>query len=304
MGDESIQCTSWICDFISLLMTVLQIGQIVPQHYEMYTEQSVKGVSVWLIFIGGLYTHLATLDIVISSNDLFYCNEKTMWRCFLDSQPLIQMIGSSLFSGTLWYWYLKFSKPKAEYNEILTPEERSKALTDINLYSSARSLFNVFIYFTIISSLADVSFILLYGPNDEKSLSFASFCGLSSAALNGIMWLPQIYETWSYKHRGALAVEWVFASIVMDVVYSVYLAQLGVNFSVWANNIPDGVQTFILLILVLHFDNEDAKNNMDNFGLYTLGDNVESGIERRSSTLQKALSYESSNSKEDAVNSQ
>lgn len=291
MDEESITCKSWACNLITLLMTVLQIGQIVPQHIEMYLERSVKGVSVWLIFIGGLYTHLATLDIMISSNELFFCAGKTNWHCFLDSQPLIQMIGSSLFSGTLWYWYLKFSKHETDYEEILTKEEQSKRLDGINSHSSAQFLFSVFLIFASISSMAEIVFLFYYGPNNDISLSFAYFCGISSAALNSIMWLPQIYETWSYKHRGALAVEWVFASIVMDVVYSVYLANLGVNFSVWANNIPDGIQTFVLLGLVLHFDNEDAKNNMDNFGLYTLGDNVENGIERQCSTLEKALSY-------------
>ena len=52
----------------------------------------------------------------------------------------------------------------------------------------------------------------------------------------------------------------------MDVVYSVYLANLGVNFSVWANNIPDGVQTGVLLGLVLYYEYQDEIAGKDNFG--------------------------------------
>lgn len=86
----------------------------------------------------------------------------------------------------------------------------------------------------------------------------------------------------------------------MDIVYSAYLANLGVNFSVWANNIPDGIQTGILMIFLLYFEYRDEQEGRDNFGhvlgnRVKLGDSVQPRAFRRSSTLEEALEYGSIN---------
>lgn len=286
---SSQDAPSWSSDSFSLLITVAQLGQIVPQHVELASERTVVGVSPWLLFFGALYTHLAAIDIMISSNELFYCTEGG-WRCFIEQQPLWQMIGSAVLSATLWYWYLLFSGEGDEESGII--EEGGMSVEGNVMYASysGKFFFEVYAWFAVISSVVALLVVASFGTTSNIAKAFSASCGLSSAALNAIMWLPQIYVTWKYKHKGALSVLWVLSSIVMDVVYSVYLANLGVNFSVWANNIPDGIQTGLLLCLVLYYEYEDEKAGRDNFGhSVQYGEDVQPIIERKSSSLQEAI---------------
>lgn len=268
-------------------MTALQLGQFIPQHLEMALEKSVVGVSPWLLFFGAMYSHLVALDIMISSNKLFYCSG-SWYRCFISGQPLLQIIGSAVLSSTMWYWYLKYAHD--EEDEEMDEDER--ALADNIFYGriSGRAFFYLFVAIAVITSVGAARIVVLHGADSEKARAFAQTCGLTSAALNAVMWLPQIYVTWMYRHKGALAIGWVFSSIAMDVIYSVYLAALGFNFSVWANNIPDGIQTSLLLGMVLYFEYEDRKAGQDNFGHpleYYEGE--QPLILRKHSSLEQAL---------------
>jgi hypothetical protein len=37
-------------------VTLVQLGQFIPQHIELYQRKSVVGLSAWTIFFGSLYT--------------------------------------------------------------------------------------------------------------------------------------------------------------------------------------------------------------------------------------------------------
>lgn len=286
MSDAS-SCSSPMCDAVGLLITVLQLGQFLPQHFEMASEKTTVGVSAWLLFFGGLYSYLAAVDIMISSHQLFVC-QGSAYRCFIDSQPLVQMIGSALLSATMWYWYLKYAH--TEDDEELDEDELLLEQNPFYAPFSGRKFFTLFIAISVLVAIAAGWVVSIHGVDSEEAKSFAQTCGLSSALLNAIMWLPQIYVTWTFKHKGALAIGWVLSSIVMDVVYSTYLSILGVNFSVWANNIPDAVQTSLLLAMVLYFEHEDSLAGRDNFGHVVLyGEDTQPLVSRKSSTLHEAL---------------
>ena len=281
-------CTSLVCDVIGLVITVLQLGQLIPQHLECAEQKSVVGLSPWLLLFGGLYTYLAALDIMISSSELWVCTAGS-YRCFIDAQPLIQMIGSAVLSIALWYWYLKYAH--AEGDEDIDEEERALASNFFYASTFGPLFFNAFLLIAILSSFIAIWVVVVYGVDSETAAYFAQTCGFTSTVLNGVMWLPQIYVTWSYKHKGALALGWVFASIVMDVVYSAYLDWLGVNFSVWANNITDGIQTTILFFIVVYFEYVDSREGRDSYGHIIGGAIEQPRLEnKRRSTLREALS--------------
>lgn len=259
----STPCTALVCDAFGLLITLLQLGQFVPQHLEMATDKSVVGVSPWLLFFGSLYSHLAALDIAMTSGvDALTCRAGT-WRCFIESQPLLQMVGSALLCATMWYWFLKY-----HHDSPLSMDAAELALRSNVFYSlfSARHFFYIFVSLAGVTTVWAATIVFVFGPASEVTRAFAYACGFLSAGLNAVMWLPQICVTYAYRHKGAVSVGWVLASIVMDVVYSVYLAGLGVDFSVWANNVGDFLQTSVLLALILYFEWRDDAQGLDAFG--------------------------------------
>ncbi|KAA8499468.1 hypothetical protein FVE85_7053 [Porphyridium purpureum] len=256
LGPQDL-CTTWMCDMGGLLMTFLQLGQVVPQHWEMYTEQSAVGISAFLLLFGSLYTYFAALDVVLTGQSYFTCGI-SVYRCFMLNQPLIQMVGSFVLTATLWYWYLKYHKPPRE--EFFKDAARLSVFVYDGDKHQAYKFYHVFLYIALATALFSVIVIVTYGSIQAPQVEIlAHYFGIISAVLNAIMWLPQIYVTYRFKHRGALSLAWVLFSVLMDVVYSVYLAFLGLDWSVWANNIPDGIQTSVLLGLVLYYDWQDRQ---------------------------------------------
>mmetsp|Transcript_7313 Transcript_7313/g.15634 ORF Transcript_7313/g.15634 Transcript_7313/m.15634 type:complete len:341 (-) Transcript_7313:945-1967(-) len=264
-------CGTLLCDITGITITILQLGQVIPQHYEMWADQSTVGVSAFLLLFGSLYTYLAFLDTIITDTIFLQCHDGA-YRCFLTLQPFIQMAGSALLTIGLWYWYLKFHRaPAAEAEDFPDADQEladdAARLEGNWLYDgfgethSGWRFFWVFVALSVVSTGILVVSVVAFGATAGVSQQIAESYGLLSAALNAVMWLPQIYTTYTFGHRGALSKEWVFFSVVMDVVYSVYLALMGLHFSVWANNIPDGVQTAVLLAMIIVYDRRDAEHH-------------------------------------------
>lgn len=246
-------------DAAGLLITILQLGQFVPQHYEMAVDRSVVGVSPWLLFFSSLYTYLAALDIIILDlPDALVCSDSA-YRCFILAQPLIQMIGSAILSITMWYWFLKYATPQDPLHSSSRGFLQGIWHGDVG----PRAYYDLFVAISAVFTLIAAGMSII---DRQMVEDFAYTCGTLSALLNGLMWLPQILVTYSFGHKGALSLGWVFASVVMDIAYSVYMAQMGMHWSVWANNIPDGVETGLLCILIIYFEYRDRRRGLDDYG--------------------------------------
>lgn len=250
-------------DLAGLLITVLQVGQFVPQHVEMRSERSTAGLSPWLIFFGSMYTYLAFIDVALTEGaGLLHCTSGA-FTCFISAQPCIQMLLSAALSTGLWFWFLRFDEAVPVSVDEAGIEESGFANTFYRMLPP--------VYFfqanVVLLGLVSGSAVLVSRTGDVALItSFAHACGLASAALNAVMWMPQIIVTAAFGHKGALSVHWVIASIVMDVVYSVYLALLGYDVSVWLNNVPDGIQTAVLFGIIAYVERRDALAGSDEFG--------------------------------------
>lgn len=250
------------CDTVGLIITVLQVGQFIPQHVEMVVDQSTAGLSPWLLFFGSLYTYLAFLDIALTDTASVFTCGANAYRCFINAQPYIQMLLSAALSSGLWYWYLRYHKaPVSDDEAHLSSGGLAHALYDA---LSPHAFFQLNVLLTAV--ITATAFSVMYFGDEKHTAAFAHGCGDVSALLNAVMWLPQIVVTASFGHKGALSIYWVAASIIMDVAYSVYLAFMGLDISVWLNNVPDGIQTSILLGIILYYNQQDRVRGTDQFG--------------------------------------
>lgn len=346
---DPVTCSSLMCDAVSLFMTVLQLGQFVPQHFEMAFDRSVVGVSPWLLFFNTLYNFLAAIDLLLTSPlnlaSTLHKSSFSLYRIVIAAQPHIQMIGSFVLSFAMWYWYLRYANSNGDSTdddghddeaavERLSTSTASAtaavaAVSDVSADLKSQS------HTTNLSDLAEQALnndraenqeqhdhtVISITPIDARatatptsaSLSsssslptpslhskwmpttplhvfylqnaiimtvlaaaalplaslralFAYGCGMVSTAVNALMWVPQLTMTLGYGHRGALSLQWVMASFVMDVTYSLYLWALGVHWSVWANNIPDALFTAILSVVLVRYDMRDRAHGLDGFG--------------------------------------
>lgn len=261
-SSKGAQCASAICDGVGLLITVLQVGQFVPQHVEMVADRSTAGLSPWLLFFGSLYTYLAFLDIALTDTSSVFTCGANAYRCFIGAQPYIQMLLSAVLSSGLWYWFLRFHKPPVSEDEAhLSTPGVVHALYDA---VSPQAFFQLNAF--LIGLTTVIGIYVVHTGNTEQVIAFAHGCGNLAAVLNAVMWLPQIVVTAAFGHKGALSLYWVIASVVMDVAYSVYLAFMGLDMSVWLNNVPDGIQTSILLCIILYYNHRDRDLGTDQFG--------------------------------------
>jgi hypothetical protein len=262
---KAAECTSPLCDVVGIVITLLQVGQVIPQHFEMIADKTTAGLSPWLLFFGSLYSYLAFIDAVMSGASDFACGAGP-YRCFMSAQPFIQMLLTAVLTFGLWFWFLRYYDNSEEVSELVTSgRSRISCLghTCDNLLSP-QMFFQLTLFCAGFATF--VAFAISFTGSPEMVVSFAHVCGNLAAALNAVMWLPQILLTATYGHRGALSIHWVIATIIMDVVYSVYLAEMGLDISVWLNNIPDGVQTTVLLGILIYYERRDIDLGLDDFG--------------------------------------
>ncbi|PXF44553.1 hypothetical protein BWQ96_05731 [Gracilariopsis chorda] len=244
-------------DAASLAVTALQLGQFLPQHYEMAVKKSAVGVSPWLLFFNSLYTYLVALELILV--DTTVCTA-SHFRCFMHAQPLIQMVGAAFLCATMWYWFLKYYDANHNQADAFKPPPYfTPQLAPV-------TFFNAFLFISAAFTAVGFALLQIFGRTSYPLVTYAQWCGLLAAALNAIMWIPQIYVTASYGHKGDVSVWWVLSSVLMDVVYSVYLARMGEHWTVWANNVPDGVQTTVLLLLILRLEYLDDIAGVDDYG--------------------------------------
>lgn len=296
-GELASACRHGACMALSLGMTVLQLGQFVPQHVELYRKKSVVGLSARTLFFGSTYTFLAMIDLLLGDNSqsILACgdgggdDQTGVYACFVHLQPAVQTIGSWLLLSGLWVWYIRYERldherrKQTERAGVLfeptsasaTPADESEGGPSEQLrgesppppppryYDDTHQAYFFFRLYTLIAVLGSVAAVLLkqfaMEAHPRVVDAFADACGYVGTFLCGIMWVPQIVMSYSYGHRGSLSVLWVFATFAMDVIYSVYMYFMAVPFSVWANNIPDGVCTLVLLAIVGREERRDAR---------------------------------------------
>lgn len=101
----------WIWLGVSAAVTLVQLGQFIPQHIELYRRKSVVGLSAWTLFFGSLYTYMTMIDYLVQSRGQWLHSCTQGWSvCFLELQPFVQVVGSWLLVGLLWFWYLRYEK--------------------------------------------------------------------------------------------------------------------------------------------------------------------------------------------------
>lgn len=277
--------SSALFDVVGLVITVLQVGQYVPQHIEMMQDRSTAGLSPWLIFFGSLYTYTAFLDLALTDTASLLSCSGGAYRCFIEAQPFLQMFLSALLSSALWYWFLLFYK--APSAGVANDEDHITSNRIAHLFYDS---FPPRIFFQLnvgaVAFITVVALDLSHRGTEEQITSYAHLCGHAAALLNAVMWLPQIITTLAYGHKGALSFYWVVASVVMDVVYSVYLAFLGFDVSVWINNVPDAIQTSILFLIIVYYERRDRERGTDDFGRrLSMMERLRGRVDTRAETL-------------------
>jgi uncharacterized protein with PQ loop repeat len=320
----------WVSSAASALVTLVQLGQFIPQHIELYQRKSVVGLSAWTIFFGSLYTYLTMIDYLVQSRGVWLRACTRSWLvCFTEIQPFVQVVGSWLLVSLLWFWYLRYEKldearelqriragivfsdspadahwksPRTETvskltsprpgpsTPLLSTDENSASDPEADAtpdpqwwhavprehrrhahYRHHRYYFDdsahaalFFKIFLLVVVLVAVPAAGLIGGYDTGSgwltVLFADVCGYLATLLCTVMWIPQIITTYTYGHRGSLSTLWVLFTFISDVVYSLYLAALGVPFSVWANNVPDGLCAVFLFFLIRVEERREREN--------------------------------------------
>lgn len=229
----------------SILVWGLIIGTLlsyVPQYYKIFKKKNTKGISEYTILCG-VYSCLLNISgtILENYNSLYYCTNHN--NCYNKIIPIIQLLAPYICMVTLYVFYLKYYKlegvPNISYYYI-SAKERNKKIAIITI------VLNISFIVTTIILVKCLSF--------RKLSTVGKIFNIASSCVSTIMWIPQIYKTYTVKNDYSLSlVALTIHSIgcFITVVYQVGFANQGLY--VVLSYIIGGISEASIVLMILYY---------------------------------------------------
>ena len=163
------------------------IAGYIPQFHNIVRYQSVKGISELSLMIMNLGLMFLTMNSIIFSWPYFFCKDA---GCFTNLFPVLQILMS-------WIMVLIF------YIIFIVYKFRKRDKYKKRLLYGTHYIITYLLFIVFVTTLAIGE---KYGGHDPVFFKiFADVLGYTSAILNGIVYLPQIYTLYKDKSPGNLS---------------------------------------------------------------------------------------------------
>ena len=219
----------------SLLCIGCILGYI-PQFYNIIKFKSVKGISEFSLVLMNIGTMCLTMNSIIFSWSYFSCHDLP---CLTDLFPFIQIFLSWIM---VLIYYIIFIVYKFYNNK----HKIEKSLLAGSYYIITYLIFTIFVI------------ALALGEKMENHSSFfhlfADILGYTSAVLNSIVFLPQIYTIYSLKSKGNLSFIMFLMQTPGNLVIIVFQAVLyNSPVSTWITYVIILAEQSIILFLMIYY---------------------------------------------------
>lgn len=176
---------NWLGILSGIAICLGSILSYVPQFYKIIKYNSIEGISEITLVLMNIGLMCLTMNSIIYSWNYFFCKDI---NCFSNLLPFIQISLSWIMVLIYYFIYItyKFNKNKRE----------KRILSGLH-YIISYILFTIFVIGIALGEKlkGHISFFHI----------FADVLGYSSAVLNSLVYLPQIYKLYRLKSIGNLS---------------------------------------------------------------------------------------------------
>ena len=220
-----------------ILGVCIPLGSVltyIPQFHTIIKNKSVTGISELSLVLSNIGMMFLTLNSIIFSWNYFYCN------CFSNLLPFFQILISWIM---LLIYYIIFIFYKFKHNR----KNEKRILSGLH-YCFTYILFAIFVTALAIGEKFETT-------NTNFFIRFATVLGFSSAIINSIVYLPQIYLLLKNKNSGSLSFT-TFAlqtpGNLLIIFFQAYLYSSPV--STWITYVVALVEQTLILCLMLYYN--------------------------------------------------
>ena len=216
------------------------IGSYIPQFYNIIKYESVEGISEMCLVLMNIGLMCLTMNSLIYNWNYFFCNSA---ECFSNLFPFIQ-IALSWFMVLIYYIIFITYKFKNRNNNNLTKAYKKRIFFGLHYVTT----YLLFIIFVIALSLGEK-----VQGNVGFFKPFADILGYSSAVMNSLVYIPQIYILYKNKSGGNVSMLMYIVQTPGNLVIIIFQIMFNSPVSTWITYVIVLIEQFIILFLLIYY---------------------------------------------------
>jgi len=234
---------------LGIFLIVATIISYLPQVVSIVRRKSSEGMSYFSLGLG-LFAGLLSLinGGMLKWEEKITCCERIRLKiheCLAHNLLIEQLCIGPLCFFVLYIVYLMYFS--------FTPNERQTREDKQKEYRYARIFFAIYLAAFII--LCSTAAILYYvaGVNSHYMGNYAKVCGIASALITLVMWVPQLYTTWRLKSPGSLSIPMLCIQIPGSLLVVYFQIGEKADITTWGPYVVNALQEFLLVVLCVWF---------------------------------------------------
>jgi len=230
---------NWNIIVIGILISIGIIITYLPQYYKMRRNQSVYGISMWMLFLGNVANYTNFIGALLSEWKYIHCcSQVSSKSCNTVLSPLIQMAMPWLCISIYYSLYIYYQRLNLDYQ------------TSIEL-----KIFKL--YFGIVVLIIGTIIVIIlsyFDPYDSGIIIAGDVFNIISAICCVIQWAPQIKTTYQLKNIGNISL--ISLGLQAPGSFAIFYYQdiyYKGNLSIGVPYLVAGIQQTILFIMGYYY---------------------------------------------------
>ncbi len=230
---------NWNIIVIGILISLGIIITYLPQYYKMRRNQSVYGISMWMLFLGNVANYTNFIGALLSEWKYIHCcSQVSSKSCNTVLSPLIQMAIPWLCISIYYCLYIYYQRLNLDYQ------------TSVELLIF-KSYFGIVVL--IIGTIIGIILSFL-DPFDSGIAIAGDVFNIISAICCVIQWAPQIKTTYQLKNIGTISL--ISLGLQAPGSFAIFYYQdvyYKGNLSIGVPYLVAGIQQTILFIMGYYY---------------------------------------------------
>ncbi|KAL5478319.1 hypothetical protein ACEPAI_2503 [Sanghuangporus weigelae] len=266
-------------DLWGTLLTLGLIGGLfasyVPQHFKIINKGSSEGFSPWFLLLGATSSAAGCLNMwTMQWNVVRCCRYISTGSCMESMGGIIQVSLQWLLFNVIQILYIMYYPPHLKFKTVAVDDMPVKTNAKTShwrlsvVLAWAVALHMVFCIFVTFGLLLSTNVSLPASPaQDPRIAGWATFLGLTSAALAAIQYCPQLWHTFRLKLVGALSIPMMVIQSPGAALMVLSIAMRpGTDWTSWIMFAVSGIMQAILLFMCIAWKIRQRRLHIDDFG--------------------------------------
>ncbi|KAH8112396.1 hypothetical protein DFH11DRAFT_489946 [Phellopilus nigrolimitatus] len=271
-------------DLWGTLLTLGLIGGLfasyIPQHYKIIGKGSSEGFSPWFLLLGATSSAAGMLNMwTMQWGVVKCCRYISTGSCLESLGGVIQVSLQWFLFAMILVLYIIYYPPHFKYTIVAidTHDTRGVQHVKTNVKTDHWRL-SVVLSWVVVIHMAFCMFMTFFlllstkdapaGPAQNAQIAtWATFLGLTSAALAAIQYCPQLMHTYRLKLVGALSLPMMIIQSPGAALMVISIAMRpGTDWTSWIMFAVSGIMQAILLLMCIAWKIRQQRLGIDDFG--------------------------------------